>query len=137
MSPEPKNVLFVCVSNRGKSVMAEHLTAAVTDQIRASSAGTAATIGGGINDLAAQVLAEVGAVPIRHSPRQLTDDLMRTADLVVVVGTAEVSPPAGVTVEVWDTDEPSARGIDGIDRMRMIRDDITERIGALIARLSR
>ena len=135
--PDPISVLFVCVSNRGKSVMAEHLTAAVTDRIRVSSAGTRATIGGGINGFAAQVLAEVGAVPIGHSPRQLTDDLMRTADLVVVVGTAEISPPAGVTVEVWDTDEPSARGIDGIDRMRMIRDDITERIGALVARLSR
>ena len=114
-----------------------HLTAAVTDRIRASSAGTRATIGGGINGLAAQVLAEVGAVLIGHSPRQLTDDLMLTADLVVVVGTAEISPPAGVTVEVRDTDEPSARGIDGIDRMRMIRDYITERIGALVARLSR
>ena len=121
--PEPIKVLFVCVSNRGKSVMAEHLTPMVTDRISAASAGTSAKIGGRVNDLSAQVLAEVGADVAEHQPRQLTDELMRAADLVVVVGTADVTPPEGVALEVWNTDEPSERGIDGIERMRLIRDD--------------
>ncbi|WP_338856759.1 low molecular weight phosphatase family protein [Gordonia hongkongensis] len=131
------DVLFVCVSNRGKSVMAERLSVTVTDRIAASSAGTNAKIGGQVNDLSAQVLAEVGADAVGHQPRQLTDDLMRAADLVVVVGTAEVTPPDGVSVEVWNTDEPSDRGIDGLERMRLIRDDITTRIRALADRLER
>ncbi|MDH3009530.1 arsenate-mycothiol transferase ArsC, partial [Gordonia alkanivorans] len=126
MSTPPK-VLFVCVSNRGKSVMAEHLTPTVTDRITPSSAGTSAKIGGQANELSAQVLAEVGADVAGHEPRQLTDELMRAADLVVVVGTAEVTPPDGVALEVWNTDEPSTRGIDGVERMRLIRDDITNR----------
>ena len=134
---DPLNVLFVCVSNRGKSVMAERLSSTVTDRIAASSAGTNAKIGGQVNDLSAQVLAEVGADAVGHQPRQLTDDLMRAADLVVVVGTAEVTPPDGVSVEVWNTDEPSDRGIDGLERMRLIRDDITTRIRALADRLER
>ena len=134
---DPINVLFVCVSNRGKSVMAERLSVTVTDRIAASSAGTNAKIGGQVNDLSAQVLAEVGADAVGHQPRQLTDDLMRAADLVVVVGTAEVTPPDGVALEVWDTDEPSERGIDGIERMRLIRDDITNRIRALADRIAR
>lgn len=134
---DPINVLFVCVSNRGKSVMAERLSVTVTDRIAASSAGTNAKIGGQVNDLSAQVLAEVGADAVGHQPRQLTDDLMRAADLVVVVGTAEVTPPDGVSVEVWNTDEPSDRGIDGLERMRLIRDDITTRIRALADRLER
>ncbi|MCT1354773.1 low molecular weight phosphatase family protein [Gordonia sp. p3-SID1431] len=129
------DVLFVCVSNRGKSVMAERLSVTVTDRIAASSAGTNAKIGGQVNDLSAQVLAEVGADAVGHQPRQLTDDLMRAADLVVVVGTAEVTPPDGVSVEVWNTDEPSDRGIDGLERMRLIRDDITTRIRDLADRL--
>ena len=134
---DPINVLFVCVSNRGKSVMAERLSATVTDRIAASSAGTNAKIGGQVNDLSAQVLAEVGADAVGHQPRQLTDDLMRAADLVVVVGTAEVTPPDGVSVEVWNTDEPSDRGIDGLERMRLIRDVISTRIRALADRLER
>ncbi|MFZ2242217.1 MAG: low molecular weight phosphatase family protein [Gordonia amarae] len=135
--PEPIKVLFVCVSNRGKSVMAEHLTPMVTDRISAASAGTSAKIGGRVNDLSAQVLAEVGADVAEHQPRQLTDELMRAADLVVVVGTADVTPPEGVALEVWNTDEPSERGIDGIERMRLIRDDITNRIRTLADRLGR
>lgn len=136
MSTPPK-VLFVCVSNRGKSVMAEHLTPTVTDRITPSSAGTSAKIGGQVNDLSAQVLAEVGADVVGHQPRQLTDELMQAVDLVVVVGTAEVTPPDGVALEVWDTDEPSGRGIDGIERMRLIRDDITARIRVLADRIAR
>ena len=133
----PPQVLFVCVSNRGKSVMAERLTATVTDRIAASSAGTNAKIGGQVNDLSTQVLAEVGADVDGHQPRQLTEELMRAADLVVVVGTADVTPPEGVALEVWDTDEPSERGIDGVERMRLIRDDITHRIRALADRIER
>ena len=133
----PPQVLFVCVSNRGKSVMAEHLTPTVTDRITPSSAGTNAKIGGQVNELSAQVLAEVGADVVGHQPRQLTDELMQAVDLVVVVGTAEVTPPDGVALEVWDTDEPSGRGIDGIERMRLIRDDITNRIRALADRIAR
>ncbi len=135
--PDPYDVLFVCVSNRGKSVMAERLTSTVTGRIAASSAGTDAKIGGQVNELSAQVLAEVGADVTGHQPRQLTDELMRAADLVVVVGTAEVTPPEGVDVEVWNTVEPSARGVDGIERMRLIRDDITARIRDLAGRLDR
>ena len=134
---DPIEVLFVCVSNRGKSVMAERLTPSVTDRIHASSAGTRATIGGEVNELSVQVLAEVGAETADHRPRRLTDELMRSVDLVVVIGTAEVTPPAGVKVEVWHTDEPSHRGIDGITRMRSIRDDITARIRDLAERIGR
>ena len=132
---DPINVLFVCVSNRGKSVMAERLSVTVTDRIAASSAGTSAKIGGQVNEQSARVLAEVGADAGGHRPRQLTDEMMRAADLVVVVGTAEVTPPDGVSVEVWNTDEPSDRGIDGLERMRLIRDDITTRIRDLADRL--
>nr|WP_082393424.1 hypothetical protein [Nocardia arizonensis] len=35
----------------------------------------------------------------------------------------------------WDTDEPSERGIDGIERMRLVRDDIAIRVDTLLAEL--
>ncbi|ATD71713.1 MULTISPECIES: low molecular weight phosphatase family protein [Gordonia] len=133
-----RSVLFVCVSNRGKSVMAQGLSSTLgAGAINASSAGTDAAIGKHVNDLSAQVLAEVGVDIDGHTPRQLTDDLMRDADLTVVLGTsAQVTPPDGAVVEVWETDEPSVRGIDGIERMRLIRDDIAARITDLTARLA-
>jgi arsenate-mycothiol transferase len=41
----------------------------------------------------------------------------------------------GTRFEIWDTDEPSERGIDGIERMRLVRDDIAARVGDLNIRL--
>ena len=37
--------------------------------------------------------------------------------------------------EYWDTDEPSERGIDGIERMRLVRDDIAARVADLLDRM--
>ena len=60
------------------------------------------------------------------------DDLTAAADRVVVLGRdARVEPVDGTPVEYWDTDEPSERGIDGIDRMRLVRDDIDRRASQL------
>ena len=66
----------------------------------------------------------------------MTGDLVRAADVVVTLGRdAKVDPVAGTRVENWDTDEPSARGIEGMERMRLVRDDIATRVRDLAARL--
>ena len=55
-------------------------------------------------------------------------ELVRDVDLVVILGReAHLDPLPGTAVENWDTDEPSERGIDGIERMRLVRDDIEKR----------
>ena len=45
---------------------------------------------------------------------------------------AQVDPVPGTRFENWDTDEPSERGIDGIERMRLVRDDIADRVADLL-----
>ncbi|MDQ3628458.1 MAG: hypothetical protein M3419_06585 [Actinomycetota bacterium] len=58
------------------------------------------------------------------------------AGLVVTLGrevTAGEVP--GTRFENWDTDEPSERGIDGIERMRLVRDDIAARAEVLTEHL--
>lgn len=103
--------------------------------IHVTSAGTHAKTA--VNDLSAQALAEVGVDISDHQPTQLTEQMLDEADLVVIVGTqAQLEDHPGTTIQRWDTDEPSLRGIDGIDRMRIIRDDITTRVQALAANLS-
>lgn len=64
--------------------------------------------------------------------------MVRDADLIVVLGEeARVEDPAGTPVETWITDEPSLRGIEGMERMRLVRDDIRSRVEELHARLLR
>jgi arsenate-mycothiol transferase len=48
---------------------------------------------------------------------------------------AYVEPHDRTRFENWDTDEPSERGVDGIERMRLIRDDIEARVRSLLDNL--
>lgn len=43
---------------------------------------------------------------------------------------ARVDPVDGRvgTIEVWHTDEPSERGIEGMERVRLVREDIDQRV---------
>jgi arsenate-mycothiol transferase len=105
------------------------------DRIEVHSAGTKP--GTSINALSAQVLAEVGADMSGQTPRPIDPELLRRVDLVVTLGReALVEIPPGTELRNWDTDEPSERGIEGIERMRLIRDDIDARVRALLAELA-
>lgn len=54
-------------------------------------------------------------------------------NVVVTLGRdAHLDPVAGTRFENWVTDEPSERGTDGIERMRLIRDDIAARVRTLL-----
>lgn len=129
------SVLFVCVKNGGKSQMAAGLMRQLAgDAVIVESAGTRP--GDSVNELSAASLGEVGIDISDQVPKPVTADLVRAADIVVTLGRdAHVEPVAGTDVENWDTDEPSERGIDGIERMRLVRDDIADRVAELAARL--
>lgn len=128
-------VLFVCVKNGGKSQMAAGLMKHEAGaRILVSSAGIKP--GAAINALSAEVLMDLGIDISGEKPTLLTEENMRAAGLVVVLGTeAQVSAVDGVAVEVWETDEPSLRGIEGRERMELVRDDIHARVLELKARL--
>nr|WP_275889327.1 low molecular weight phosphatase family protein [Nakamurella flavida] len=128
--------MFVCVRNGGKSQMAAGLMRqAAGDAVRVESAGT--DPGATVNALSAQSLLEVGVDIAEQQPRAVSDQLIADADLVVTLGRdARVEPTDGTPVVRWDTDEPSERGIDGLERMRLIRDDIAARVRRLTAELS-
>lgn len=131
------SVLFVCVKNGGKSRMAAALMEhRAGDAVEVHSAGTRP--GDAINALSVQVIAEVGADMSGGTPTAIDPELLARVDRVVVLGEeAVVEPVPGMhgTIETWVTDEPSLRGIDGEERMRLVRDDIDRRVEALIAEL--
>ncbi|OZF37467.1 low molecular weight phosphatase family protein [Rhodococcus sp. 14-2483-1-2] len=129
------SVLFVCVKNGGKSQMAAGLMRkAAGDSVEVHSAGTKP--GGAVNALSAESLLEVGVDLSGEAPKSIDPDLLVRMDYVVTLGSeAHVEPVDGPTFENWNTDEPSERGIDGIDRMRLVRDDIAARVEELASRM--
>ncbi|MFW3385351.1 UNVERIFIED_CONTAM: low molecular weight phosphatase family protein [Kocuria sp. CPCC 205274] len=138
MTSTTPSVLFVCAKNGGKSQMAaalmDHRAAGA---VEVHSAGT--TPGSKINALSAEVVAELGADMSTGFPKPIDPNLLRRVDRVVVLGDeARVEPVEGMagTIETWHTDEPSARGIEGAERMRLVRDDIDARVQALLTELT-
>ena len=136
MTNKPK-VLFVCVGNGGKSQMA----AALADKhageaIEIHSAGTKPATK--LNTESVEAISEVGADMSGGRPKAVDPQLLREADRVVILGKdAQLELPADAqgTLEQWVTDEPSERGIEGMERMRLVRDDIDARVRALITEL--
>jgi arsenate-mycothiol transferase len=129
------SVLFVCVKNAGKSQMAAGLMRKIAgDTLCVYSAGTLP--GTTINQLSAQVLMEVGVDISTELPKPIDRQLVQDVDVVVTLGReARVDPAPGIHIENWDTDEPSERGIEGVERMRLVRDDIIERAADLHRRM--
>ncbi len=128
-------MLFVCVRNSGKSQMAAALMRrAAGDRVTAYSAGT--DPGPGLNPLAVQAVEELGADLAGEAPKPVDPHLLTAVDLVVVLGReARLDTAADIEVRTWDTDEPSLRGIDGVERMRLVRDDIAAHVDALLPEL--
>ena len=130
------SVLFVCAKNGGKSQMAAGLMRQLAgDRVEVYSAGT--TPGTAVNALSAESLSEIGIDITGESPKPVDPQLVQDVDVVVILGReAQLEPVAGTDFQNWDTDEPSERGIDGIERMRLVRDDIAARVRLLAEQLS-
>ncbi|WP_237166799.1 low molecular weight phosphatase family protein [Mycolicibacterium hippocampi] len=104
------------------------------DAVEVHSAGTKP--GTAVNPLSAASLIEVGVDISGETPKAVDPKVVQYVDVVVILGReAQLEPVAGTELQNWDTDEPSERGIDGIERMRLVRDDIAVRVRRLAEQL--
>jgi arsenate-mycothiol transferase len=135
-TPNKPAVLFVCSKNGGKSQLAAGLMRELAgDAIAVYSAGTKP--GPALNSQAVESLAELGIDTSGEHPKPVTDYVLNAADVVVVLGTeAQLEPRGTARFETWETDEPSTRGIEGMERMRLVRDDIKARVQELYAQVT-
>jgi len=126
-----KRVLFVCIENSNRSQMAEafaHMLGGA--DIEASSAGSAPS--GVINPKAIAAMAELGYDLTTHDSKSL-DQVTGDFDAVVTMGCGDSCPwvPAKRR-EDWALPDP--KHFEG-DAYRAVRDDIRERVRALLASL--
>jgi arsenate reductase len=132
MSSEPM-VLFVCVHNAGRSQMAAGwLRHVAGDAVRVVSAGSEPA--DRINPIAVQAMAEVGIDITGGVPSLLEYDTVRAADVVITMGCGDACPVLpGKRYEDWDLPDPAGQPIDVV---RAIRDEIRDRVHALIHELA-
>ncbi len=129
MTDKKPSVLFVCVHNAGRSQMAagwlRHLAG---DAVEVRSAGSAPA--DRINPVAVQAMAEVGIDITGQTPKILTPEDSEASSVVVTMGCGDVCPYfPGQRHEDWKLDDPAGQGIDAV---RPIRDEIRDRVQALV-----
>ena len=126
------NVLFVCVANAGRSVMAERLFRAVAGaRHQARSAGS--DPGGAPHPQVLEALAELGLDASDHVPRQLDPELLAWADVAVSTCSEEVCPVTpGVRRIAWVLPDP--KGLP-LDEVRPVRDELRRLVEELAERL--
>lgn len=130
---DKKRVLFVCVHNSGRSQMAEAFFSNIAgEKAAASSAGTRPA--SKVNPTVVQVMREVGLDISHKVPRPLTLDMMDRADRVISMGcgVADTCPAGIVPMEDWGVADPEGKPM---DEVRKIRDDIKNKVAALINEL--
>jgi len=126
------NVLFVCVANAGRSVMAERLfREAAGNRHAARSAGSVP--GTAVHPQVLEALDEVGIDARDHVPRQLDAELLDWADVAVSTCSEEVCPVTpGVRRISWVFEDP--KGVP-LERVRGIRDEIEKSVEQLVREL--
>ncbi len=126
------SVVFLCVHNAGRSQMAagwaRHLGGAGVEVFSGgSNPGTA------VNPAAVSAMAERGIDIAGARPQRWTDDVVRSADVVVTMGCGDECPLyPGVRYLDWQLEDPHGKDLDTV---RRVRDDIEARVRGLLDEL--
>ena len=131
-STSKPSVLFVCVHNAGRSQMAAgFMTHLGQGRVEVLSAGSAPK--DSINPVAVEAMAEVGIDISQNSPKVLTPEAVQQSDAVITMGCGDACPfYPGKRYEDWVLEDPAGQGIESV---RVIRDDIKVRVETLLAEL--
>ncbi len=126
-------VLFVCVHNAGRSQMA----AVLLDQlahgaVHVRSAGSDPA--DQLNPAVIEAMSELGLDLGKEFPKPLTDEVVQAADVVITMGCGDACPLyPGKRYLDWELEDPAGQPLATV---RQIRDDIQERVKALLAEVA-
>lgn len=125
-------VVFACVRNGGRSVIARVLTERYAgDRLRALSAGTQP--GERIHPEVVEALESLGLDTSGEHPTHLTRETIAASDIAVTLGCGEECPYVpGVRYVEWPVDDP---GGEDPATVRRIVAEIDERVRALVVDL--
>jgi protein-tyrosine-phosphatase len=127
------SVLFLCVHNAGRSQMAagwmRHLAG---DRVQVFSGGSEPAES--VNRTAVAAMAEKGIDISQEIPKPWADEMVRAADVVITMGCGDAcSIFPGKRYLDWELDDPAGRPI---EEVRLIRDDVENRVRHLLAELA-
>jgi len=123
-------VLFACVHNAGRSQMAAAFFNLLADPAKARAISAGTQPGVRVHPEVVEAMAEIGVDISGAGTKKLTADLARQAQLLITMGCGDECPVVpGATRDDWPLDDPKGQPL---AQVRAIRDDIRERVQALI-----
>src|SRR4051794_23416276 len=124
-------IIFACVHNAGRSQMAAAFFNSLADPGRAHAVSAGTNPGTRVHPEVVQVMKEDGVDLSGAQPQQLTPELAAGAQLLVTMGCGDECPYVpGLRRDDWPLEDPKGKSI---ERVREIRDEIRQRIEALLA----
>jgi arsenate reductase len=123
-------VLFACVHNAGRSQMAAAWFNLLADPARARAISAGTEPGTRIHPEVVAAMREAGVDLSGAGTTKLTDEVARQAQLVVTMGCGDQCPVVpGAARDDWPLADPKYKPI---EQVRAIRDDIRDRVRALV-----
>ncbi len=125
-----KRILFVDVRNATRSQIAEawcnHIAGV---DAKGFSCGTMPA--NTVDKRAVQVMREVGIDIRRAVPKNVNQQMVAQADIVVLMG-KDIRPHAFSPTRIWDLQDPAGKSV---DEVRILRDQIYQYVQELIAEI--
>jgi protein-tyrosine-phosphatase len=101
------------------------------DKVIVRSAGSAPRES--ISPTVIEVMSELGIDITDEFPKPLTDEVVRASDAVITMGCGDACPVyPGKRYEDWVLEDPAGQGIESV---RVIRDEIKKRVETLLSEL--
>ena len=125
-------VIFACIHNAGRSQMDAAWFTALADPTKARAISAGTDPGTRVHPEVLEAMREIGVDLGDRKPQKLTDDLARGAQMLITMGCGEQCPVVpGLRRDDWPLEDPKGKPV---ARVREIRDDVRERVLALLRR---
>jgi glycerol uptake facilitator-like aquaporin/protein-tyrosine-phosphatase len=125
-----KTYLFACIHNAGRSQMAAALFNLYADRSGCLGISAGSQPANQVHPEVVEVMREIGVELSSARPRRLTDDLARSASVLVTMGCGEACPfVPGLRIIDWALADPKGQSLEAV---RTIRDEIHDRVKELI-----
>jgi len=125
-------VLFACVHNAGRSQMAAAWFNLIVDPAKARAISAGTDPGPRVHPEVVEAMREAGLDLSRAATTRLTQDVAQRAQVLVTMGCGDQCPVVpGARRDDWPLADPKGKPI---EQVRKIRDDIRDRVWALVER---
>ena len=125
-------VLFACVHNAGRSQMAAAWFNRLADPAKARAISAGTDPGSRVHPEVINAMNEVGVDLSKAGTTRLTTEVAQQAQMLITMGCGDQCPVVpGVRRDDWPLEDPKGKPI---AQVRAIRDDIRQRVEALLDR---